>query len=129
MVSRCTGCSALLPIVHFNCAPHKKQKYLLGTHSVSHTYKLTQFLILSYAQPITAQHTDARSTLELSLSASPTHTGTLRRSNIQISYLYWKQNKDILQTEAKCVFLPASAILMFLMSWRTSDWKRLGISK
>lgn len=32
-----------------NWASHKEQKYLLGTQSHTHTYKLIQHLILSYA--------------------------------------------------------------------------------
>lgn len=35
VVSRCIGRRASLPIVHFNCTPHKKQKHPLGRHRVS----------------------------------------------------------------------------------------------
>lgn len=129
-----------LPIVHFNCTTHKIRSNPLGRHRLSlslccflsslclharmqarthartrtrvHTH--TPCLFPSSAQQIAVLAAHCK--FFLSPLASPEHS---RGSDIQISYLYWNQNKDYLQTQAKGrAFSPASAILMFLMSCR-----------
>ncbi len=58
------------------------------------TICLSLFLSLSNPPPHTHKHTHTH-----------THTHTHHKSNIKIScYLFWKQNKDILENEAKCIF-------------------------
>lgn len=130
VVSCCRVCSAALPIVHFNCTLHKEQKYPLGTHSVTHTYKLTQFLILSYAQPIVAHHTDAHSTLRFSLRVPLLHSHTPEEQYLNLLFVLETEQRYSSDRSKMCFLAGISnSNVSNELEEKTSDWKRLGISK
>lgn len=115
------------------------QKYLLFILTVLPTRNRDTFWEQTYRQAHTESHLFEHRQPQLNFRCTESLPHTLRTTQAQLQrrniknyfFLSWKQNKDSLQTKAKCVFLLVSAFLMFLMSRRKGgvSGKPFGISK
>ena len=125
LVSCNTRCSAALPIVHFNCTPHKEQKYPLGTHMQSHThththtYKLTQFLLLI----CTTNHSSSSDSLPPPCRATQAHSrGAIFKSPC---ICIGNRTKIFFRPKQKCFLAGISnSNVSNEMEEKRDDWKK-----
>lgn len=129
VVSRCIGCRASLPIVHFKCTPHKKQKHPLGRQSVS--------LSLSnrHIQAHSISHNQSRLNTQMHTQTFSPCFPYLHRHTPEEQYL---NLLFVLETEqryssdwSKMCFLASisNSNVSNELEEKTSDRKQLGISK
>lgn len=91
VVSCSIGCSAALPIVHFNCTPHKEQKYPVGTHIQSHAHIQAHIIAHPLVYTTNSGSTSDAQTLCLTLTEPPRHTPEEQYLNLLLFVLEAEQ--------------------------------------
>lgn len=91
IVQRRVQCSAALPIVHFNCTPHKEQKYPVGTHIQSHAHIQAHIIAHPLVYTTNSGSTSDAQTLCLTLTEPPRHTPEEQYLNLLLFVLEAEQ--------------------------------------